>query len=376
VTDATLTAAQARAWRVARHRLDARAPREALVDVAGVLCGVHAQLQSSAELALWARVEGLRPGDVDRALWEERSLVKLWAMRGTLHLLPAAELGRWSAALGTRERFRTGVWFRSFDITPEELDRLVDEVGAVLRDRILTRAELAAEVAERTGSDHLRAKLEESFGAYLKPAAARGELCFAPSAGQNVRFTHPATWVGGLETADPDDALDEVTRRYLHAYGPADREDFARWWGIPSPARALERIRRLGDAVVEVEVGGRRGFMLAEDAAQVVALDPPATVALLPAFDPYVAGSSRADTDVLAAEHKARVHRPQGWISPVLLVDGRIAGVWRHERKGDRIEVEIEPFGALADETRDRAEAHARDLAAFLGGDLALRFAA
>jgi winged helix DNA-binding protein len=106
VTDAALTAAQARAWRVARHGLDERAPRDAMLDVAAALCGVHAQLPSSAELALWARVDGLRPGDVDRALWKDRALVKTWAMRGTLHLLPAAELGRWIAALGTRERFR------------------------------------------------------------------------------------------------------------------------------------------------------------------------------------------------------------------------------------------------------------------------------
>jgi Winged helix DNA-binding domain len=186
-----------------------------------------------------------------------------------------------------------------------------------------------------------------------------------------VRFTHPATWVAGLETADPDEALDEATRRYLHAYGPAAREDLARWWGIPSPARALERIRRLGDEVAEVEFGDRRGVMLAADAAKAAALDPPSTVALLPAFDPYLAGSSRTDTDVLAAEHKARVHRPQGWISPVLLVDGRIAGVWRHERKGDRLDVEIQPFEALPDEARERAEARAGDLARFLGGELA-----
>jgi hypothetical protein len=191
-----------------------------------------------------------------------------------------------------------------------------------------------------------------------------------------VRFTHPATWVAGLEAADPDEALDAVTRRYLHAYGPAAREDFARWWGVASPARALERIRRLGDEVAEVGFGDRRGFMLAADAAEAAALDPPATIALLPAFDPYVAGSSRADTDVLAAAHKARVHRPQGWISPVLLVDGRIAGVWRLDRKGDGVDVEIEPFEALPDEARERAEARARDLAGFLGGDLALRFAA
>jgi hypothetical protein len=116
--------------------------------------------------------------------------------------------------------------------------------------------------------------------------------------------------------------------------------------------------------------------MLAEDAAEAVALDPTETVALLPAFDPYVAGSSRADTDVLAAEHKGRVHRSQGWISPVLLVDGRIAGVWDHARKGDRLEIEIEPFAALDDRARERAEDRARELAAFLGGELVLRFIA
>jgi hypothetical protein len=60
----------------------------------------------------------------------------------------------------------------------------------------------------------------------------------------------------------------------------------------------------------------------------------------------------------------------------VLLVDGRIAGVWRHERKGDRLDVEIQPFEALPDEAREHAEARAGDLARFLGGELALRFAA
>jgi hypothetical protein len=71
------------AWRLQRHHLHRRLPREAMVEVVAQLGGVQAQLMSSAELTLWARLENLEPEAVQRALWEERSLVKTWAMRGT-----------------------------------------------------------------------------------------------------------------------------------------------------------------------------------------------------------------------------------------------------------------------------------------------------
>ena len=66
-----------------------------MLNVASELCGLHAQVMSSAELTLWARVEGLGPEAVKKALWKDRSLVKLWAMRGTLHLLTAADYPMW-----------------------------------------------------------------------------------------------------------------------------------------------------------------------------------------------------------------------------------------------------------------------------------------
>jgi Winged helix DNA-binding domain len=365
---------QVRAWRLRRHRLDAPAPHDALLDVAAELCGIHAQLAASAELALSLRVEGLAPGDVDRLLWEERALVKTWAVRGTLHLLPARELGLWHAALGTYRHFTKPSWYRAFGITAEELEALIEAVGTALRDRVLTRAELADEVARATGSASLAERLRESWGAYLKPASFRGELVFGPSAGQNVRFTHPATWLGDLEAVDPDAALQEVARRYLSAYGPAAREDLGRWWGV-SPAQAGKLIARLDEAA-EVDAGGRRGFMLAADAEAAAALDPPSSVRLLPAFDPYVVGSVRTDTDVLAEQHRARVHRPQGWISPVLLVDGRMAGVWKHERAKGRVRIDIEPFGRVPKTVRAGAEEQAAALAAYLGGEAELRWAA
>jgi hypothetical protein len=85
------------AWRLTRQRLDRRAPRDEALSVVREICDLHAQVMSSAELTLWARVEDLEPGAVREALWERRSLVKTWAMRGTLHLLPSDELPLWVA---------------------------------------------------------------------------------------------------------------------------------------------------------------------------------------------------------------------------------------------------------------------------------------
>src|SRR6266545_3230945 len=97
----TLAWDQVAAWRLQRHHLDRRAARSQALQVVADIAGLHAQVMSSAELTLWARVGDLEPDAVRRALWAERTLVKTWAMRGTLHLLPADELPLWQAALST-----------------------------------------------------------------------------------------------------------------------------------------------------------------------------------------------------------------------------------------------------------------------------------
>ena len=403
MTAPRLTWEQVRAWRLARHHLAARAPREALLDVVSRLCGVHAQLMGSAELTLWARVEGLEPDAVQRALWEERSLVKTWAMRGTLHLLPATELGLWHAGLGTYRHYLKPAWFRGFGITPEQLEALIEAVTDALEGRELTREELARAVAERTGAPELGDKLRESWGAFLKPVAFRGRLCFAPGEGQKVRFTRPDTWLaaapgGGPAAAapkgasagsapdgapaastpwaDPDAALREIARRHLGAHGPATREDLARWWAT-TPAAAGRLLRSLGDDddAVELDVEGAPMWMLDAGAREAAGLAPPEGVRLLPAFDQYVIAATRHAEALMPGPFADRVYRPQGWLSAVLLVGGRMEGTWRHERRGRRIAIAFEPFGRLPKAVRADAEAEAERLAAFLGGEPAISWA-
>jgi hypothetical protein len=358
------------AWRMRRQHLAARVPRRKALDVVRDICGLHAQLTASAELTLWARVDGLKGDDVSRWLWKDRKLVRTWAQRGTLHLLRADELGLWvGAQAALKPRHHVGSWLRHHGLTREQADAMLDAIPAALDGRQLTRDELAAEVTRLTGIKGLDDKLKGGFGDLLKPAAFRGDLCFAPSDGQRVRFARPDQWLGQWEPMATEEATLEVARRYLTRYGPADREALARWFGMPSPAEAGRWLRGLGNEAVES--GGE--YMLAADAEAAAAAEPVGAVRLLPAFDQYVVGAPRGDEEVVPAAERARVYRPQGWLSPVLLVDGRMAGVWSHERAGGRLVVEIEPFARLSRAERAGVEAEAEALAGFLGGELELR---
>jgi winged helix DNA-binding protein len=364
------------AWRLRRQHLARRVPRERAHGVVADIGGLHAQLAASAELTLWARVGDLEPGWVRRAVEHDRTLVKTWAMRGTLHLLPAAELAMWSGAQAALPpRWQKPAWRRGFGVTEEDVRGILAAIPRALDGEPLTREQLAAAVARELGSDHLSAKLGEGFGALLKPSAFLGDLCFAAPAGSNVRFTRPDRWLDDYAPVAGDAAADAVTRRYLAAYGPATREQYARWLGTPSAAHAGRLIRRLGDDVVADALGGDEVWLLAADLDELRAAEPEGVVRLLPAFDQYVVAAPRDGGAVLDPQERARVYRPQGWLSPVLLVDGRIEGVWRHERRGSAVRVEIEPFANPSGRIRAAAEAEARRLAAFLGGDLELAWA-
>jgi uncharacterized protein YcaQ len=358
------------AWRLERQHLASRAPRAAALDVVSDIAGLHAQVASCAELTLWARVDGLEAGEVSDLLWERRELVKTWAMRGTLHLLVAAELPRYVGALARlRPRHHVPAWLRYHGLEREQAEAMLAAIVDALRGAELTREELAAAVAERTGEPALAERLKGGFGDLLKPAAFTGDLCFAPSDGQRVRFTRPADWLGGWEAVDGEDAARAVVRTYLRAYAPAPREQFQRWFGMTSPAEAGRWLEALGDDVVEVDLEGSKGWMLAADAAAVARAEPAGTVRLLGGFDHYVVAAPRDAEAVLPAAQRERVYRPQGWLSPVLLVDGRIEGVWSHERKDSVVAVTVEPFGRASSAVKAGVEAEAQRLAGFLGGE-------
>lgn len=229
---------QAVAWRVGRQLLGPEPFPGDVIEASRRVAGIQAQMMSAAELAV-----GVRTGDpaeaVQTALWQDRSLVKTWAMRGTLHLLPADELPLWVAALRLEEASarRGPAWERYHGITVAQLDATTAAIAELLGTEPLTREELGERVAEATGDAELGPIVRASFGgSILGVAAANGDLCFGPDRGRNVTFVDPRTWVGGTwREPSAEEAVATLAGRFFDAYGPATVADFARWWGCPQP---------------------------------------------------------------------------------------------------------------------------------------------
>jgi hypothetical protein len=327
-------------WRMRRHHL-ARDKAADPVAVARRVVGVHAQVAASAVAAIALRTARPAPAEaIDDLLYDKRALVRTWAARGTLHLLPADDFPVWVAAMSTRNRETTNSWLKYHGVTVSQMADILAAIPDVLGAEPLTREELADAVVAATGHQDLRGPLTASFGAVLKPAAFRGLLCSGPPRGRNVTFVAPRHWLGDWEPVATEAALDRLAKDYLGAFGPARPDEFARWFDL-APRLAKQAFHRLD--LAEVELDGDTAFLAPEHVGELTRRTATA-VALLPAFDPYVAGSTRQLDRIGAAGHKTAVSRPQGWISATLVVDGWVRGVWE---AGDDGKPKITTFGTL-----------------------------
>jgi DNA glycosylase AlkZ-like len=169
---------QVHAFRLHRHHLDGRAPKRDLANVVGDIGGVQAQVMSAAELQVAVRVD-CRVEDVRNALWKDRSLVKTWLMRGTLHLAKSDDLPTYIGAMSAlwKSQMRPS-WLTYMQTTEAEFWEIVDQVGAALDGKPLTREELIA-IVGKGRSDRIRQLLGSGWGGMLKPAARSGLLCAA-----------------------------------------------------------------------------------------------------------------------------------------------------------------------------------------------------
>ncbi|OLC25179.1 MAG: hypothetical protein AUG06_11835 [Actinobacteria bacterium 13_1_20CM_2_65_11] len=359
---AELSWAQVHAFRLDRQHLVKRAPKKDLARAVGDIGGVQAQVMSAAELQVAVRVD-CTVEDVRTALWKDKKVVKTWLMRATLHLVPAGDLPIYTAAMGSYGIRNTNAWLKWMQITEPELNDVIDAIGEALDGQALTREELIARVGKGR-SERVQLGLKSGWGGILKPVARRGLLCFGPSRGQSVTFVRPQLWLNSWRDVDPHVALVELARRYLRAYGPATKNDFTRWWG-QWPHVGITAWAALANELVPVSIEGTRADMLATDLDGIAHGTAGPTVRLLPSFDPYLMGHSSRD-HLFATEHRARVSRTAGWISAVVLVDGRVVGTWTHEVAKQTLAITVEPFRKLSPatlkEVRERASAIAEAL--------------
>jgi len=368
----------AQVWRrrLAAHWLLEPAPREQLEAVVGRVCGIHAQVAASAELSLGLRVRDLRQPDVRQALWTDRTLVKTYGLRGTLHLFPTHELGLWLAALASVPSGRPAHAPDRQLLPAGRLQEVLAAMREALDGRSLTRDELGQALFARLGAWVVEPVLPAFGGQWprwqlaLGPAAQAGVLAFGPNRGNRVTYVRLDQWIGGaLPMVDGPTALREVCRRYLAAYGPITHVELARWLATtPAAARAL--LRELEDELEAVEVEGFPG------AVQLVGAPEPEpaaeSVLLLPHFDCYVVGCHPRGR-LIPSHAPAALQAGTAAPFPVLVVDGVVAGLWQRRQHGRRLELRVDPFRPLTSRQRRRLAEQAERIGAFFGSEIELQ---
>ncbi|MDG4862789.1 winged helix DNA-binding domain-containing protein [Streptomyces sp. T-3] len=313
-----------------------------LAEVVSAMLGAHAQVLSAAELSVGMRVASGSRQAVRGALWEAGALVKTYGPRGTVHLLPAAELPFWTGALSALplgQQHKDGV-----RLSPEQTEDVVAAIGDALQGVCLTADELTEEVVARTGAwaGELTVPAFQGFWprwrTVMHLAAHRGVLCFGPDRGRKATYTRPGG-AGGVVPLPADGAVAALVRRYLYAYGPATPASFAKWLAVPV-GWASQAFSALGDGVERVGFDGVEAWVVAGDTEFPDA--PVRGVRLLPYFDAFgIAGYPRERLFSGPAYTRALAGGQAGNF-PVVLVDGEVGGVWHLKRAGRRCVVTVE----------------------------------
>jgi hypothetical protein len=346
--------------RIARHGFVDR-PASSVAEAARLTGGLQAQDQQAARLGVRARTKNVTEADVVRAIAVDRSVVRTWLMRATIHLVAAQDVAWMTRLLGPAiaRKFRTR--WRQLGLTDDLLARAFAQLPDILASGPQTRHEVAAALAQR---GVVIDTADQAPTHLLLHATTMGLTCRGADRGREATFARLEDWIpDAVAGPSGDDALAELARRYFRAFSPATSADFTTWSGLPS-ARAIAQIR---DELTPADVDGRPGYTLGD-------VEPRRGLRLLSAFDNYLVGYRDRDLIVDTA-HRSRVY-VGGVIRPAVLLDGRVIGTWRLVRRSDSATVELSPFRTLTKPVQAAVEAEAGDIGRFLDVPTTLTIAA
>ncbi|MGW2026130.1 winged helix DNA-binding domain-containing protein [Streptomyces decoyicus] len=365
--------------RLGRRQLLAPAYRAARTEeVADAVVGLHASDPATVHLAACARLAAPDPAEVERALYDEGSLVRMLCMRRTLFAVGAAlapvVASSTARAIAAKERAGMVKWVTEGAPGWDER-RLADvearTLAALRAHGEATAAQLAAEVPD------LRDTIVVSPGKpyqatvsvssrILRTLAAEGRIRRGRPRGGWTSSTfrwRPGTAFAELPAPPAPEARAGLARRWLASYGPGTVEDLKWWtgWTLTATRQALAAI-----GAVEVDLDdGARGVALPDDLEPVAAPEPWA--ALLPALDPTAMGWKARDW-YLDPAHVPRLFDRSGNIGPTVWWCGRIVGGWAQRADGEIVwRLLTDDGGCGSSEAAAAVTAEAARLAAWVG---------
>jgi hypothetical protein len=336
---------------LARQMLLAR-ERIPVVKAVERLLGLQAQLPRPPFAGLWSRIEGFTRADLLRAI-EARTVVRATSMRGTIHLMSAADFTAFRGCL------QAGLDAGMLAILKERAGRLDAPALVAAARTYLARPHNFEEVRDHLlarfpGGDERAMGYAVRMGLPVVQVPGQGAWGFPAQAD----FISAEAWLGRPVAACR--SLEPLVRRYLAAYGPATAKDAQAWLGLPGLDAVFAKLS--GALHVEKGPAGRTWYDLPE--APRPEPDTPAPVRFLPEWDSVVV--TRADERVVLRADRPKVFLPGLRVAALVLVDGFAAGAWKVSATAKKATMTIETFSRWPAATRREVEAEAQALLRFV----------
>jgi hypothetical protein len=319
------------------------------------LGAVQGQDYPGARWALGLRVAGSTDAAIERALADE-AILRTWALRGTLHLVAAADIHWLLALVGPRIIAGSARRYRELELDAPTLARSSQLLAEALppgerRDR----SELLA-MLERAGISTAGQR-----GYHMLMRAGLERLICQVGAQRNTPiFTALAPPAAAI--LEREAALAELARRYFTSHGPATLQDFV-WWSGLSVGDARAGLAAIRGELREESLDDQTYWMAADQPAG--RAGPPG-VLLLPGFDEFLI-SYRDRRASMASEHEAVWSNGNGVFSPTIVRAGQVVGFWKRAFKKNSVVITLNPLVQLSDADRESIALEARRFGEFLG---------
>ena len=321
--------------------------------VAASICGINAQRTPTIYLSCWNRIENFQKEELDKALYETRALVKIWCMRGTVHIIPSDQF-----LLYTKATYPARLWLPS-DISEDFAKTVLKTL-----DQPLTKSE----IAERIRRDYAVSakKLRYMVGRAVRMLGYQGAIVFGNPRGtefyvREYEFARSETWLSHSDDSfSQKEARQRLLSGYLRCYGPATVQDFAYWAGFK-----VAEARKIADEsdVENVKIGERIYSINPGDTLGTHPEDE--QIVLLPPYDSYVMGY-KDKSRIIAKEHRTKVFLPYAEVAATILRNGRIIGTWDSRKEKDTLTFQVHPFERIEHHDVDVIHEEMRKIAHFM----------
>ncbi|AFU00405.1 winged helix DNA-binding domain-containing protein [Nocardia brasiliensis] len=357
----SIDVAERRARLAVRHRLATANRSDQVTEIARSLVALHATDPATVYLSVGARSNTLTPAHVEQALYDDRTLLRMLAMRRTMFVVPVELLpvlqSSCADALAHKQRRTYGKYLEVAGVVDGAVPPWLAEVEAETHAALLARG---AATGAQLSKDVPRLRTQVNTApekAYSKPTnITTWVLVTLGCEGRIVRGRPNGGWTSSQYTWSPieswlpegiaalsaEQARTELLRQWLRAFGPAPLTDLKWWtgWGVGEVRKALTALD-----TVEVELDGGTGLLLADDVEPVAA--PAPWAALLPALDPTPMGWQSRQWYL--GPHAPALFDRNGNVGPTIWWGGRIVGGWAQRKDGEIAWRLLEDVGAEAE---------------------------